>query len=101
MERIESQGQDGFSQYLLPHAALRLKQGFGRLIRSRSDVGAVVLLDARVVTRRYGARVLEGLPRADRIIGSWDEIRDACEEFFARRGSSVEPLEPTSARAGT
>ncbi|HET7248515.1 MAG TPA: helicase C-terminal domain-containing protein [Gemmatimonadales bacterium] len=101
MERIESQGQDGFTQYLLPHAALRLKQGFGRLIRSRADVGAVVLLDARVVTRRYGAQVLEGLPRADRIIGSWDEIRDACEEFFARHSSIMEPLEPTSARAGT
>ena len=101
VERLESQGHDGFTQYLLPHAALRLKQGFGRLIRSRADVGAVVLLDRRVVTRRYGAQVLDGLPRADRIIGSWEEIRDACEEFFARHGSSMEPLEPTSARAGT
>jgi Rad3-related DNA helicase len=60
-----------------------------------------VLLDRRVVTRRYGAQVLEGLPRADRIIGPWEEIRDACEEFFARHGSSMEPLAPTSARAGT
>jgi ATP-dependent DNA helicase DinG len=101
VERLEAQGQDGFSHYLVPHAALRLKQGFGRLIRSRADVGAVVLLDRRVVTRRYGAQVLEGLPRADRIVGTWEEIRDACEEFFARHGSSMEPLEPTSARAGT
>jgi len=101
VERLESRGHDGFTQYLLPHAALRLKQGFGRLIRSRADVGAVVLLDRRVVTRRYGAQVLEGLPRADRIIGSWEEIRDACEEFFARHGCTMEPLEPTSARAET
>ena len=101
VERLESQGHDGFTQYLLPHAALRLKQGFGRLIRSRADVGAVVLLDRRVVTRRYGAQVLEGLPPADRIIGPWEEIRDACEEFFARHSHIMEPLEPTSARAGT
>jgi ATP-dependent DNA helicase DinG len=101
VERLEAQGIDGFSNYLVPHAALRLKQGFGRLIRSRSDVGAVVLLDRRVVTRRYGARVLEGLPPAERLIGSWEEIRDACEEFFARHEGTVVPAGPTSAQAGT
>jgi len=101
VERLEAQGIDGFSHYLVPHAALRLKQGFGRLIRSRSDVGAVVLLDRRVVTRRYGARVLEGLPPADRLIGQWEEIRDACEEFFARHESTLAPIGPTSTQAGT
>ena len=84
VERLEQQGQDGFTHYLVPHAALKLKQGFGRLIRSRTDVGAVVLLDRRVVTKRYGARVLAGLPRADRLVGHWADIREACEEFFAR-----------------
>ncbi|HJQ65004.1 MAG TPA: helicase C-terminal domain-containing protein, partial [Gemmatimonadales bacterium] len=84
VERLEQQGQDGFTHYLVPHAALKLKQGFGRLIRSRTDVGAVVLLDRRVVTKRYGARVLAGLPRADRVVGNWEDIREACEEFFAR-----------------
>jgi len=84
VERLEQQGQDGFTHYLVPHAALKLKQGFGRLIRSRSDVGAVVLLDRRVLTKRYGARVLAGLPRADRVVGHWEDIREACEEFFAR-----------------
>jgi ATP-dependent DNA helicase DinG len=47
MEAIERDGGSGFFQYMLPHAALRLKQGFGRLIRSTSDRGAVVLLDGR------------------------------------------------------
>ncbi len=84
VERLEQQGQDGFTHYLVPHAALKLKQGFGRLIRSRTDVGAVILLDRRVVTKRYGARVLAGLPRADRVVGNWEDIREACEEFFAR-----------------
>ncbi len=86
VERLEQQGLDGFTQYLVPHAALKLKQGFGRLIRSKSDVGAVVLLDRRVVTKRYGAMVLAGLPRAARAVGNWEDVRAACEEFFARHG---------------
>jgi ATP-dependent DNA helicase DinG len=90
LERLAEQGEDGFWGYLLPHAALKLKQGFGRLIRSRADVGVVVLLDRRIVTRRYGAIVLESLPPAERVIGSWTEVRTRCEDFFARFGIGSE-----------
>jgi ATP-dependent DNA helicase DinG len=90
LERLAEQGQDGFMHYLLPHAALKLKQGFGRLIRSRSDVGVVVLLDRRVLTKRYGRLVLDGLPRAERVIGSWAHVRTKCEDFFARFGIGAE-----------
>jgi ATP-dependent DNA helicase DinG len=90
LERLAEQGEDGFWGYLLPHAALKLKQGFGRLIRSRQDVGVVVLLDRRVVTKRYGPAVLEGLPPADRVIGPWAEVRTRCEDFFARFGIGAE-----------
>lgn len=86
LERLTEQGEDGFFGYLLPHAALKLKQGFGRLIRGATDVGVVVLLDRRVVTRRYGAMLLEGLPPAERVIGPWDAVRTKCEDFFARHG---------------
>jgi len=86
LERLAEEGQDGFMNYLLPHAALKLKQGFGRLIRSRQDMGVVVLLDSRVVTKRYGPLLLGGLPRAERIIGSWSQVRTKCEDFFARHG---------------
>ncbi|HZH42022.1 MAG TPA: helicase C-terminal domain-containing protein [Gemmatimonadales bacterium] len=86
LERLAEKGVDGFTHYLIPHAALKLKQGFGRLIRSRSDVGAVLLLDRRVVTKRYGPLLLEGLPAAARAVGSWHDVRDECEEFFARHG---------------
>jgi ATP-dependent DNA helicase DinG len=86
LERLAEEGQDGFLSYLLPHAALKLKQGFGRLIRSRQDMGVVVLLDSRVVTKRYGPLLLSGLPRAERIIGSWTQVRTKCEDFFARHG---------------
>jgi ATP-dependent DNA helicase DinG len=86
LERLAEEGFDGFMNYLLPHAALKLKQGFGRLIRSRQDTGVVILLDSRVVTKRYGPLLLSGLPRAERVIGTWAQIRTKCEDFFARQG---------------
>ena len=86
LERLAEEGQDGFFHYLLPHAALKLKQGFGRLIRSSKDVGVVVLLDSRAVTKRYGPMLLDGLPRAERVVGTWTQVRTKCEDFFARYG---------------
>jgi ATP-dependent DNA helicase DinG len=86
LERLAELGEDGFMGYLLPHAALKLKQGFGRLIRTRTDVGVVILLDRRVVAKRYGPLLLSGLPRAERVMGSWAEVRSKCEDFFARHG---------------
>jgi ATP-dependent DNA helicase DinG len=86
LERLEAEGQDGFRHYLLPLAALKLKQGFGRLIRSRSDFGVVMLLDHRIVTRSYGAVLLASLPPAQRVVGPWQTIQRAAEEFFARHG---------------
>ena len=83
LERLTDAGVDGFTHYLVPLAALKLKQGFGRLIRTKSDVGAVVLLDRRVVTKRYGATMLEGLPPASKAIGTWPDVRRELEEFFA------------------
>ena len=60
LERLAEEGQDGFVHYLLPHAALKLKQGFGRLIRSRQDVGRRRCCStAGSVTKRYGPMLLE------------------------------------------
>jgi Rad3-related DNA helicase len=56
------QFDEPFTQYALPQAVLRLKQGFGRLIRSRADRGAVVVLDRRLVTRFYGQVFVRSLP---------------------------------------
>jgi len=55
---------DPFIEFQLPQAALRLRQGFGRLIRTKTDYGAVVLLDRRVVTKDYGEVLLSSLPDA-------------------------------------
>lgn len=90
LERLAEQGEDGFWSYLLPQAALKLKQGFGRLIRSRQDVGVVVLLDRRAVVKRYGPLLLESLPPAERVSGSWAAVRTRCEDFFAQFGIGAE-----------
>ncbi len=90
LERIAEAGEDGFWSYLLPQAALKLKQGFGRLIRSSQDVGVVILLDRRAALKRYGPMLLDSLPPADRVIGSWAEVRTKCEDFFARFGIGAE-----------
>ena len=62
MQRIEEAGKSSFSEYSLPEAVLKFRQGVGRLIRSRSDRGVIVLLDRRVITKSYGRMFLESLP---------------------------------------
>ncbi|HKQ68871.1 MAG TPA: ATP-dependent DNA helicase, partial [Polyangiaceae bacterium] len=63
---IESAGKNPFADYHVPSAAITLKQGFGRLIRTRNDAGIVAILDRRVHTRNYGKVLLESLPPARR-----------------------------------
>ncbi len=53
-------------RYLVPNAALALKQGFGRLVRSRSDRGIVAVLDRRLTSKGYGKVLLRSLPPASR-----------------------------------
>ena len=68
LEAIKAAGGNPFFEYQLPAAALKLKQGFGRLIRSRSDRGMVVILDPRVRTKRYGKVFLDSLPDCQQVI---------------------------------
>jgi ATP-dependent DNA helicase DinG len=82
MEAIEGNGGSGFYQYMLPHAALRLKQGFGRLIRSTADRGAVVLLDGRVLHKSYGAYFLQSLPPAPVRTGRWADLAGILDAFY-------------------
>lgn len=63
LEAIKKSGGNAFMEYSVPEAIIKLKQGFGRLIRSRSDKGIVVILDSRVKTKRYGRLFLDALPR--------------------------------------
>jgi ATP-dependent DNA helicase DinG len=86
-EAIERGGGNAFSEYMLPHAALRLKQGFGRLIRSAADRGTVVIADPRVMTKRYGAELLEGLPPARRASGPWASLLPQVRDFYGSSGA--------------
>jgi ATP-dependent DNA helicase DinG len=64
IEAIKAAGGNAFAEYQLPEAVLKLKQGFGRLIRTADDSGTVVILDPRMLTKPYGRVFLESLPPA-------------------------------------
>jgi ATP-dependent DNA helicase DinG len=64
LEEIEAEGGNPFMQYSVPEAVIKLRQGVGRLIRTKKDEGMVVILDNRVVTKRYGKTFLAALPPA-------------------------------------
>nr|MBA3671699.1 hypothetical protein [Gemmatimonadaceae bacterium] len=81
-EAITARGGDPFVEYMLPHASLRLKQGFGRLIRTGTDRGVVVIGDARIVTKHYGRGLLEALPPATRMVGKWNAFTDRIQQFY-------------------
>ncbi|GHT26161.1 helicase [Planctomycetales bacterium] len=63
IETIQKRGGNSFNEYQLPAAVLKFKQGFGRLIRTRTDSGLVVVLDPRIHTKSYGRQFLESLPK--------------------------------------
>lgn len=74
-ERLESEGQSAFMRYLVPSAAIALKQGFGRLIRTGRDRGVVSILDRRLTTKAYGRVFLRSLPPARRC-DSFAQVED-------------------------
>jgi ATP-dependent DNA helicase DinG len=73
IERLRNRGGNPFSDYQVPVAVLMLKQGLGRLIRSRADRGILAVLDSRLVEKPYGRRFLESLPPA-RLVHELDEV---------------------------
>jgi ATP-dependent DNA helicase DinG len=73
LEAIRAAGGNPFSDYQLPEAVLKLKQGFGRLIRTKTDTGLVVILDPRVRTKPYGRVFLDSLPDCRRTIENVEE----------------------------
>jgi len=69
---VNEQGGNAFRDYQLPEAILKFKQGFGRLIRSKTDHGIVVVLDKRIITKSYGKRFLNALPKVKVTINNND-----------------------------
>lgn len=68
LEDIRQRGGSPFVEYQVPEAVIKLKQGFGRLIRTKTDCGIVVILDPRVLTKPYGRTFLNSLPKCPQIV---------------------------------
>jgi len=82
MEAIQARGGNPFYELSLPEAVVRLRQGFGRLMRRQDDRGAVLILDSRVVRRPYGRQFLQSLPRCRTSVGASGEVLEELREFF-------------------
>jgi ATP-dependent DNA helicase DinG len=81
-EQIEAEGGDPFRELMLPEAVLRFRQGIGRLIRTATDRGAMVVVDPRIVRAAYGARFLGALPRAP-LLRAPEGVAEAVHAWFA------------------
>lgn len=81
-KEIEAKGQNSFSELSLPEAILRFKQGFGRLIRSSNDKGAVFVFDKRIVTTWYGRQFIQSLPNLTVTKGNLAKLLQQFEEFI-------------------
>ncbi len=82
LDAIAERGGNPFFELSLPEAAMRLKQGFGRLMRRTSDRGVVVILDPRVIKKSYGRVLLESLPPARRCFADTGGIMRELEDFL-------------------
>lgn len=81
-ELIQKQGGNPFMEYSIPEAVIRLRQGFGRLIRNRSDYGAVIVLDTRIIKKLYGRVFLQSLPVEATILGDEEEFWQRLRNWF-------------------
>ncbi|MDA8429545.1 MAG: helicase [Geobacteraceae bacterium] len=87
-EQVEANGGDSFREFSIPQAVIKFRQGFGRLIRSRDDRGAVLILDRRITTKGYGKTFLRSLPDTELVRGASDEVFEKMGAFF--KGKLVE-----------
>jgi ATP-dependent DNA helicase DinG len=85
LEAIQSAGGNPFMDYQVPQAVIKLKQGFGRLIRTQTDTGIVVLFDPRVLTKPYGKLFLEALPNAKRFVDGVEMPPDEAKSAKAKK----------------
>jgi|GEM_PF-1304542 len=83
---LDGVGANSFTEFMLPAAMMKFKQGFGRLIRSRSDFGSVLVLDRRVLTKRYGQAFLECLPGPTTRVVKKSELESELVSFLNRLG---------------
>lgn len=83
VEYIKSSGGNPFVDYIVPLAVVKFRQGFGRLIRTKTDHGAVLIMDTRVITKSYGKKFLRSLPECTLSCDSTDRILESLHDFFS------------------
>ncbi|MFZ5518266.1 MAG: helicase C-terminal domain-containing protein [Candidatus Zhuqueibacterota bacterium] len=82
IQAIERNGGNAFMEYSVPQAVIKLKQGFGRLIRKKTDRGSVFILDKRILEKFYGRIFLQSLPNAQLVTGPSLTVLQSVEQFF-------------------
>ena len=89
VEAIERRGGNAFSEYTVPQAAIKFKQGFGRLIRRKTDRGSVLILDKRVIRKSYGQVFLNSLPEVRIVSGTTDQVFLELQRFYSKNVAEV------------
>ncbi len=84
LEKMEAEGKNSFMHFMLPNALLKYKQGFGRLIRHKTDRGIVLVLDNRIQSKKYGKYFIDTVPAKTVISQSYIEIEDHLTEWFKK-----------------
>lgn len=79
---IEQQGRKPFFELSLPNAVIKFKQGYGRLMRSKTDRGAITVLDSRLLKKNYGAFFLQSVPESRKVFASFDKILYNIDNFI-------------------
>lgn len=82
IEKVEREGGSSFRDYYLPEAVIKFRQGFGRLIRTKSDRGIVVVTDPRIVTKNYGANFRRSIPATTHSVSDMNELLARVKDFF-------------------
>lgn len=84
LEKLQMEGKDSFMHYMLPNSILKYRQGFGRLIRNKTDKGVVLVLDNRISTKKYGKFFVEAVPAQTLLTSNEIEIYDYLGRWFGK-----------------
>ncbi|MGI6679750.1 MAG: helicase C-terminal domain-containing protein [Dehalobacterium sp.] len=90
LDRYKERRLNGFRRYSLPQAIIRFKQGFGRLIRTHSDYGALCILDKRIVEKNYGKTFLKSLPELTTVVGTTHEVTESIHDWLNLKGGELQ-----------
>ncbi|MBT3394088.1 MAG: DEAD/DEAH box helicase family protein [Waddliaceae bacterium] len=83
-ELIDKNGGNSFFDYAVPSAIVKFKQGFGRLIRNKTDRGCIACLDPRIITKPYGKRFMRSIPECSQVVDAGENFSSTIEDFYRK-----------------